>query len=124
SREGDIKGDGGKEWNAHDLLQDLKDGTAESNKDRVARGFPELEVLGWVEKPIYDSTTHRLVWSLLANQKGAPDSEEKSINYNTYALGRWLFQPQSADQFEPGRRRQECRARAVGGAFVQCGQRL
>ena len=87
-KEGYIKDDDAKEWNADELLQNLKDGTAESNKDRVARGFPELEVLGWVEKPTYDSTTHRLVWSLLANQKGAPDSEEKSINYNTYALGR------------------------------------
>ena len=87
-KEGYIKDDDAKEWNADELLQNLKDGTSESNKDRVARGFPELEVLGWVEKPIYDSTTHRLVWSLLANQKGAPDSEEKSINYNTYALGR------------------------------------
>src|SRR5215470_472560 len=48
----DIKDDDAKEWNADELLQNLKDGTSESNKDRVARGFPELEVLGWVEKPI------------------------------------------------------------------------
>ena len=31
---------------------------------------------------------HRLVWSLLAKDKDAPDSAEKGINYNTYALGR------------------------------------
>jgi len=52
------------------------------------RGFPELEILGWVEKPAYDSATHRLVWSLLSKEKGEPDSAEKGINYNTYALGR------------------------------------
>jgi uncharacterized membrane-anchored protein len=87
-KEGYIKDDDAKDWNADELLQGLKDGTAESNKDRVARGFPELEVLGWVEKPTYDSKTHRLVWSLLAKDKDEPDSAEKSINYNTYALGR------------------------------------
>jgi uncharacterized membrane-anchored protein len=87
-KEGYIKDDDARDWNADDLLQNLKDGTAEANKDRAARGFRELEVLGWVEKPTYNSATHRLVWSLLSRQKGQPDSADKSINYNTYALGR------------------------------------
>jgi uncharacterized membrane-anchored protein len=87
-KEGYIKDDDAKDWNADELLQGLKDGTAQANKDRAARGFDELEVLGWVERPAYDSATHRLVWSLLAKRKGAPDSAEKGVNYNTYALGR------------------------------------
>jgi uncharacterized membrane-anchored protein len=87
-KEGYIKDDDAKDWNADDLLQHLKDGTAEANKERVARGFDELEVLGWVEKPTYDAASHRLVWSLLAKDKGEPDTAEKGINYNTYALGR------------------------------------
>jgi uncharacterized membrane-anchored protein len=86
--EGYIKDDDAKHWNADELLQNIKEGTAEANKDRVARGFPELEVLGWVEKPAYDSATHRLVWSLLAKQKDEPDTADNGINYNTYALGR------------------------------------
>ena len=87
-KEGYIKDDDAKHWNADELLENIKEGTAESNKDRAARGFPELEVLGWVEKPAYDSATHRLVWSLLARHKDEPDKAEKSINYNTYSLGR------------------------------------
>jgi uncharacterized membrane-anchored protein len=87
-KDGYIKDDDAKDWNADELLQHLKDGTVEANKERVARGFDELEVLGWVEKPAYDAATHRLVWSLLAKDKGEPDSAEKGINYNTYALGR------------------------------------
>jgi uncharacterized membrane-anchored protein len=87
-KEGYIKDDDAKHWNADELLQNLKEGTAEANKDRIARGFPELEVLGWVETPAYDSATHRLVWSLLVKRKDEPDTAEKSINYNTYALGR------------------------------------
>ena len=87
-KDGYIKDDDAKDWNADELLQSLKDNTAEANKERVARGFDELEVLGWVEKPAYDAASHRLVWSLLAKDKGEPDTAEKGINYNTYALGR------------------------------------
>jgi len=87
-KEGYIKDDDAKNWNADDLLQNLKDGTTEANKDRAARGFPELEVLGWVEKPAYESATHRLVWSLMNKHKGESDGAVHGINYNTYALGR------------------------------------
>jgi uncharacterized membrane-anchored protein len=87
-KEGYIKDEDAKHWDADELLQNIKEGTAEANKDRAARGFPELEVLGWVEKPAYDPATHRLVWSLLVKHKDEPDTAEKSINYNTYALGR------------------------------------
>jgi uncharacterized membrane-anchored protein len=87
-KEGYIKDDEAKDWKADELLQNIKDGTEEANKDRVARGFPEMQVLGWVEKPTYNATTHRLVWSLLAKNKGESDAQTKGINYNTYALGR------------------------------------
>jgi uncharacterized membrane-anchored protein len=87
-KEGYIKDDDAKNWNADELLQNLKDGTEEANKDRVARGFREMEVIGWVQKPTYDPDTHRLVWSLLSKHKGEPDTANKGINYNTYALGR------------------------------------
>jgi uncharacterized membrane-anchored protein len=87
-KEGYIKDDEARTWDADKLLQSLKDGTERANEDRAARGFPQVEVLGWVEKPAYDSATRRLVWSVLLKDKGEPDSAEKDINYNTYALGR------------------------------------
>ena len=87
-KEGYIKDDDAQNWNADELLKNLSEGVEQANQDRVARGFPEMQVMGWVEPPAYDSTTHRLVWSLLAKHKGEPDDAPKSINYNTYALGR------------------------------------
>jgi uncharacterized membrane-anchored protein len=45
-KEGYIKDDDAKKWNQDDLLKNLKEGTEESNQNRRARGFPELEVLG------------------------------------------------------------------------------
>lgn len=85
---GYIKDDDAKNWNVDDLFKSLKDGTDASNEERRKNGYPELEILGWIEKPNYGADTHRLVWSMSARVKGAPSDEPSSINYNTYALGR------------------------------------
>jgi len=86
--DGYIKDDDAKNWNADELLQSLKDGTEEQNKERVAMGYPALDVVGWVEPPAYDAATHRLVWSMKAVDRGAKPDDVASVNYNTYALGR------------------------------------
>jgi len=87
-KEGYIKDDDAKNWNADELLTSIREGTEEANKDREERGFQPIEVLGWIEKPTYDAVQHRLVWSLSSQQKGAADGARKGVNYNTYALGR------------------------------------
>jgi uncharacterized membrane-anchored protein len=85
---GYIRDDDAKDWNADELLQNLKAGTEEANRDRKARGIPEMEVLGWVEAPRYDAATHRLVWSAATKDKAEPGASPRGVNYNTYALGR------------------------------------
>ena len=87
-KSGFIKDDDAKEWNADELLTSLKEGTEQANEARKARGIPEFEVLGWVEKPTYEAGQHRLVWSANTQDKGAPKDAEQGVNYNTYALGR------------------------------------
>ena len=87
-KEGYIKDDDAKNWNADELLQTISESVEQANRDRVARGFPEMQVVGWIEPPAYDADTHRLVWSLLGKDKGQPDDAPRNVNYNTYALGR------------------------------------
>jgi uncharacterized membrane-anchored protein len=84
---GHIKDDDAKSWNADELLQSIKDNTEADNKDRTERGFPALDVVGWVEAPTYDPAAHRLLWSMLAKERGH-ETEPATVNYNTYALGR------------------------------------
>lgn len=86
-KSGYIKDDDAKNWDADELLEDFREGTEKDNKDRVARGFPEMELKGWIEKPFYDQATHRLIWSILGVDKGGKE-EDASVNYNTYVLGR------------------------------------
>lgn len=85
---GYIKDDDARNWNVSELLDSLREGTEQSNEERKKRGFPELNVDGWVEAPKYDSNTQRLVWSVAAKHKGAGAEEDPTVNYNTYALGR------------------------------------
>ena len=87
-KSGYIKDDDARQWKVDELLAGLKEGTEQGNKERRARGIPEIEIVGWVEAPKYDSTTHRLVWSLESKDKGAPLAADRGVNYNTYALGR------------------------------------
>ena len=86
-REGYIKDDDAKDWNADDLLNSLREGTEAANAERVKRGIPAIEVTGWAQKPQYDAVAHRLVWSALSQDKGG-NAEDQGVNYNTYALGR------------------------------------
>ncbi len=73
-----------KKWNANDLLESLKKGTTAANEDRKKQGFPTLEIKDWIQKPTYDSKTHKLIWAL----EGLDSNSSNFVNYNTYALGR------------------------------------
>lgn len=43
-------------------MDNLRKGTKEANKDRIAKGIEPIEIIGWIEKPTYDATNHRLIW--------------------------------------------------------------
>jgi len=85
---GYIKDDDARTWNADEMLQSLKAGTDEQNRDRVQAGVPAMHVTGWSEPPRYDPSTHRLVWALSSRAVDAKDDQPPLVNYNTYALGR------------------------------------
>ncbi len=66
----------------HEMLNDIRLGTDDVNKERAAHGIPQLSVLCWAEEPKYDAAAHQLVWAVLAQDKGGAE-ETKVVNYNT-----------------------------------------
>jgi uncharacterized membrane-anchored protein len=90
-KEGYVKNDDAKEWKADELLASLKEGNDETNKERVKMGFPAIQILGWVEPPKFDALNSRLIWSLGLKQDNEAVSDNKGVNYNTYALGRYGY---------------------------------
>jgi len=75
-KEGYIKDDDARDWNADDLLKNLREGTEAANEERVKRGIPAMDVVGWAQKPNYDAATHRLVWSALTRDKNATGNRD------------------------------------------------
>jgi uncharacterized membrane-anchored protein len=84
---GYIKDDDAKNWNAKELLDNLREGTDAGNEQREKMGIPPIVVSRWVEPPAYEAPSHRLVWSAEAKLKNGNDPDP-TINYNTYVLGR------------------------------------
>lgn len=88
---GYIKDDDAKDWDIDHMMKSLREGTDEQNTVRQSQGIPEIEIIDWIEKPTYDATQHRLVWSVDLRDKGAPAGSDTGVNYNTFLLGRKGF---------------------------------
>ncbi|MBC2603702.1 DUF2167 domain-containing protein [Puniceicoccus vermicola] len=81
---GYVKDDQKDDLDADAILKSIRAANQEANKMRVARGWPELHVVGWAVRPNYNPQTNNLEW---ATRVSANDGED-SINYNTRLLGR------------------------------------
>ncbi len=85
---GFVRDDDATKWDTDAMLSQIRAGVETDNAQRRAQGIPELEILGWVEKPRYDPGTHDLIWSVSARSKGVTDPASDTINYNALVLGR------------------------------------
>jgi uncharacterized membrane-anchored protein len=82
---GYIKDDDKTNLDADAMLSAIKSGNEEGNKERRKRGWSTIEIVGWDQKPQYDSSTHNLIWAIRGKDQGGG---EEVINYNTRLLGR------------------------------------
>jgi len=80
---GYVKDDEQDKLDADKLLESIKQGAAQGNKERQRNGNPPVEVVGWELPPKYDSATHDLEWAIRGVCEGRP-----VVNYNTRLLGR------------------------------------
>ncbi len=67
-----------------DLLKTLRSQAEASNAQRVQTGFAKVQLLGWAERPTYDSRSKTLVWAKELDF-GNP---ERTLNYSVRMLGR------------------------------------
>ena len=80
---GYVKDDEQDKLDADKLLESIKQGAAQGNKERQRNGNPPVEVVGWELPPKYDSATHKLEWAVRGICEGRP-----VVNCNTRLLGR------------------------------------
>lgn len=74
---------GGIDYN--ELLKQMKEGTAENNKEREKQGYEPMTLHGWAAAPHYDASTHKLYW---AREFSVPSSTQHALNYDIRILGR------------------------------------
>jgi uncharacterized membrane-anchored protein len=65
------------------MLESIKTGNEEGNKERAKRGWPKLEIMGWEQPPHYDEKSNNLEWAIRGQSEGRP-----VVNFNTRILGR------------------------------------
>jgi uncharacterized membrane-anchored protein len=86
--DGYVKDDEAEKMDADEILKAIREGTDEANKEREAKGFKALHVMGWSEPPHYARDVHHLVWGI----RGKSDEDpEEVVNFNTRVLGRAGF---------------------------------
>lgn len=71
--------------NYAEMLKTMQASEAEANKERQARGFQAINLVGWAETPHYDGATNKLYWAKELAVSGDPDH---TLNYCIRALGR------------------------------------
>lgn len=82
---GYVKDDDKNNLDADKLFKSMSEAQAEGNEERKKRGWSELNLYGWAEKPHYDTETHNLEWSI---KLGSPGARQASVNHKTRLLGR------------------------------------
>jgi uncharacterized membrane-anchored protein len=68
-----------------ELLREMQEQTREHSKQRVANGYPSIELVGWAQPPIYDKSAKKLYW---AKRLRFGDASDDTLNYNIIILGR------------------------------------
>jgi uncharacterized membrane-anchored protein len=83
--DGHIDDSDAKDIDYDDMLKDMKEGTEDNNKARKDAGYESVHLVGWAEKPHYDSSAKKLYWAKELKFEGAQAS---TLNYDVRVLGR------------------------------------
>lgn len=83
--EGHIDDKDAAEIDYDDMLKDMKASTEDENAARKDAGFDAVHLVGWAEKPRYDSTAKKLYWAQELDFEG---NENHTLNYEVRVLGR------------------------------------
>lgn len=85
SEDGYIEDDDAEDIDYDELLEGMQEDVTQINPERIAIGYPSVELLGWASKPFYDKSEKKLHWAKELLFEG---DDTKTLNYNIRVLGR------------------------------------
>jgi uncharacterized membrane-anchored protein len=68
-----------------EVMQEMKEASADENAARKEQGYSEVDIVGWAQPPRYDAATKRIYWARELDFKDAPTH---TLNYDIRVLGR------------------------------------
>ncbi|MFY8129268.1 MAG: DUF2167 domain-containing protein [Chitinophagaceae bacterium] len=83
---GYVKDDDAGKINYDDLLKEIKKDEQKENEERLSLGFSSMNIVGWAQKPFYDSKRKILHWAKEFEINN--DTANHSLNYDIRILGR------------------------------------
>ncbi len=83
--DGYINDDDASEMDFDEMLLQMQKDEAEVNEQRKKKGYPTIHLVGWAERPHYDSKTKKFYWAKEFEFEGEKDH---TLNYNIRCLGR------------------------------------
>jgi uncharacterized membrane-anchored protein len=83
--DGHVDDSDAKDIDYEEMLEDMKQGTEENNDARKDAGYEPVHLVGWAEKPHYDSDAKKLYWAKELEFEGAGSN---TLNYDVRVLGR------------------------------------
>jgi len=83
---GYVKDEDADKINYDDLLKNLQGEEKEENEKRVKAGYPAVRLIGWAQKPYYDSKRKILHWA--KELKFGEEDGPNTLNYEIRILGR------------------------------------
>lgn len=69
---------------ANAMLNSIRKGTEQANKQRARNGWGTMKIVGWEQAPQYNQQTQRLEWAI----RGESEDGGQVVNWNTRLLGR------------------------------------
>lgn len=82
---GHVADDDAAEVDYGEIMNQMREGEAETNQKRKEGGYPAIHLVGWAEQPHYDKASHSVVW---ARDLSFADQKDHSLNYDVRTLGR------------------------------------
>ena len=85
SADGYVSDEDAADIDYEELLEEVKNDTAELSKERLKQGYESIEMIGWASQPYYDVVDKKLHWAKEIKFGG---TEPNTLNYNIRILGR------------------------------------
>jgi uncharacterized membrane-anchored protein len=72
-----------------ELLQQMQQDVADASEQRVQQGYDKIALLGWAERPHYNSAAKKMYWAKeLVFGDDSGERDDHTLNYNIRVLGR------------------------------------